>query len=195
MSFKALARLVFLLLAVANSFRALACQCPQTQLTLAETEKYEIIFRGTVAKAKTCDEGFGEAIFKIDELFKGAVADSFLVLFECGECATGFKAGEEWIIYTRFKQISNAKMDWCSRSRKFFTHDKEDFFKVNSGVDYFDELNFLRKNLGLHRVLVQKENAAGNRNLLPQKNEFIIILLCSLAGIVLFYFLFRKLFR
>jgi hypothetical protein len=164
---------------------------------MKETGKYEIIFRGVVDSVKACDGGLpGEVFFHVQELYKGNATPEFTVLFKCNDpCFVGFKEGEEWIIYTRYKQIGNAMMDWCSRSRKYFKHEKEDYYKVNYGTDYFDELKFLRANLGLHRLLVEKNNDAGNRNILPDTTDKIILVLVSIGAIVLFYMLFRKFFR
>ncbi|HYC27677.1 MAG TPA: hypothetical protein VEB42_02660, partial [Chitinophagaceae bacterium] len=117
----------------------------------------------------------------------------FSVLFDCNEeCAQQLHAGDEWIIYSRYKQISNAKLDWCSRSRKYFRNDKEDFYLVNTGTEYFTELTFLREQLGQHRLLGEKTQQSGNRNKLPGTREMLIYLGASLAGILLFYFLFRR---
>jgi hypothetical protein len=173
-------------------FYSPACQCPLTRLGLEECAKYEIIFKGKIVSVVDCKDKFGEAMFEVQELYKGNVTKEFKVLFECDvECAQKFSVGEEWIIYSRYKQIDNAKMDWCSRSRKYFKIDKEDFYSVTYGNDYYDEVKFLREKLGLHRLLVQKSQI-GNRNELPDKNQMVIILLCSLAAIVLFYYLFNK---
>lgn len=173
-----------------------ACQCPITVLGLEECNKYDIIFKGKISSVKPCANNFGVAEFEIEELYKGNITDKFKVLFNCGvECAMEFSIGQEWIIYTRYKQVDKAMMDWCSRSRKFFKNDKEDFYTVTYGNDYFDELSFLRKNLGLHRTRKETINAAGNRNSLPTQNQTILMILISLSVIVLFYYLFNKYFK
>ncbi len=170
-----------------------ACQCPLTTLSLKECDKYELIFKGRVDSVKNCDGKFGQAFFKIEELYKGNATENFTVLFECGgECATGFNAGEEWVIYTRYKQINNALMDWCSRSRKYFKFDKEDFYAETYGNDYEDEVKFLREKLKLHRLLKDENKQEGNRNELPGINQIIILLLCSIAVIVGFLVIVRR---
>jgi hypothetical protein len=170
-----------------------ACQCPLSRLSLEECNKYEIIFKGKILEVVDCKDKFGEAIFEVQELYKGHATEKFKVLFECDvECAQKFSPGDEWIIYSRYKQIDNAKMDWCSRSRKFFKIDKEDFYTVTYGNDYYDELKFLREKLGQHRLLVENKMKSGNRNDLPDRSQTVIILLCSLAGIILFYYLFNR---
>ena len=173
-----------------------ACQCPLTILSLEECNKYEIIFKGKLLRVIDCDHKFGEAVFEIQELYKGNATKEFKVLFECDvECAQKFNPGDEWIIYSRYKQIDNAKIEWCSRSRKFFKIDKEDFYTVTYGNDYYDEVKFLREKLGLHRLLVEHKSQIENRNTRPDTKQMIIILISSLAAIVLFYYLFNKFFR
>jgi hypothetical protein len=176
-------------------FSVSACTCPPTSLSLEECAKYEIIFRGRIKSVADCGERIGEAVFEVDELYKGNAEKNFKVLFECeGECARKFQVGEEWIIYSLYKQIDNAKMDWCSRSRKAFRNNNEDYYLMNYGNDYDDEVKFLREKLGVHRLLETKQKSDG-RNLRPDSTQLIVILLISIAAIVVFYFLFNKLFR
>jgi len=170
-----------------------ACQCPLTTLSLKESDKYELIFKGKIVSVKNCEGKFGEALFEIDELYKGNATPKFTVLFECGgECAIGFNAGEEWIIYSRYKQINNALMDWCSRSRKFFKFDKEDFYTETYGNDYEDEVKFLRDSLKLHRLLKEEKKDDNNRNKLPGLSDTIYLLLGSIAAVVIFLILARR---
>jgi hypothetical protein len=184
---------LFLLVIQASSQ---ACQCPLTRLSVEECTKYEIIFKGKILSVVDCGHKFGEAIFEIQELYKGNATQNFKVLFECKvECAQKFNPGDEWIIYSRYKQLDNAKMDWCSRSRKFFKIEQEDFYTVNYGNDYYDEVKFLRETLGLHRLLVEHKSQIDNRNIRPNTLQLILVLVCSLAGIVVFYYLFNKFFR
>lgn len=189
-----IAFIIFFILSVQNTY---ACQCPLTVLSLDECSKYEIIFRGRVIKNTTCDSKPGEAIFEIKELFKGKVFAEFSVLYDCGtECASTFNVGEEWIIYTNYKQVDKARMDWCSRSRKFFKNEKEDFYAVTYGNSYDDELVFLRKQLGIYKVMEKKtEDMQGHRNIIPSMSQLIITLIISLAVVVLFLYLFNKFFR
>jgi hypothetical protein len=189
-------RFIFLLLFNLFFNSAISCECPLSTLGMEECNKYEIIFKGKVLSVKDCGNKFGEAIFEVEELFKGNATKKFKVLFECGqECSAKFTPGDEWIIYTRYKQMENALMDWCSRSRKFFKIDKLDFYTTTYGNDYDDELKFLRSELGNHRLLADNLTRVEERNKLPTSNETILIFISSLAAIVLFYYLFNKFFR
>lgn len=191
--FKILALLSVILL---NHELAKACQCPLSSLSLEECNKYEIIFKGRIVRVKNCENKLGEALFKIEELYKGNAEENFKVLFECGvECAQNFREGDEWIIYSRYKQIDNAQIDWCSRSRKFFKNDNEDFYVFSHGNDYEDEVAFLQKNLGLHRVMTEQNKQINERNIKPNIAESVFVVLISLGCIILFYYLFNRFFK
>ena len=174
---------------------AFGCQCPPVELSMSSLEQYQVIFRGTVKSVTVCGTKPGEAVFQITELFRGKIPADFSVHYDCGECATGFNEGEEWIIYSNFRQVNNARMDWCSRSRKYFRHEKEDFYLVNTGTSYFGELEFLRTHLGHHRLVAGSQNQAGDRNIKPDQVQTIVILLLSILAMVVFYALFRRFFR
>ena len=177
-------------------FSSQACQCPLTSLSIEECNKYELIFKGKINSVKNCDGKYGEAIFEVEELYKGNATKQFKILFECGiECAQQFNVGEEWIIYSRYKQIDNALMDWCSRSRRFFKNEKEDFYSVTYGNDYFDEVKFLREKLGNHRLLADSVKTSEGRNIKPSNNQTIIILIASIIFLLIFYWLFNKWYK
>ncbi len=179
----------FLIILVLLSGKLLACQCPGSELNLKETEKYEVIFRAKVLEVKTCENKPGEAVFEVLELYKGNAELHFKVLFDCHDpCYYEFRAGEEWIIYSRYKQVNTACMDYCSRSRKLFSNSKEDYYTVSNGNEYEEELHFLRKNLGLHRLVENDNSNDFSRNRIPNTNQAVIILLVSMAAIVGFYF-------
>lgn len=171
-----------------------SCQCPITKLSIEECNKYDIIFRGRIIKDTLFELKKGEATFEVTELYKGVIASTFKVLYETGvECAQVFSVGEEWIIYSNYKQANNAKMDWCSRSRKYFKNEKLDFYKETYGNDYDVELNFLREKLGLHKTLAAeqiKPDWQGNQ--IPTQGEFIIYLLVSIVGVIVFIYLAKR---
>jgi hypothetical protein len=171
-----------------------ACQCPLTSLSIDECNKYGIIFRGRIIKDTLLELKKGEVIFEITELYKGIIQSQFKVLFNSGdECAQVFNVGEEWIIYTSYKQANNAKMDWCSRSRKYFKNEKLDFYAVTYGCSYDDELKFLRDKLGLHKPLkAAEEKPDWQGNQLPTQIEFIVYLLISIVGVVAFIYLVKR---
>jgi len=173
--------------------RLYSCQCPVTVLSLQECEKYEVIFRGKILSIKTCENKPGEAIFEVQELYKGNAKQHFKVLFNCAdECFYEFKPGEEWVIYSRYKQVNTALMDFCSRSRRLFNNSKEDYYASTSGNEYEDELKFLREKLGLHRLIQNDKTEDYSRNKLPNTSQSILIVLFSVGAILAFYFLFKR---
>lgn len=173
-----------------------ACQCPVTTLNGAETNKYDLIFRGKITSINLKENTNSEAIFELSELYKGNSRKQFKILYNNADpCKLDLRIGEEWIIYTNYKQIDNAQLDFCSRSRKFFKNVKEDFFHVNTGITYDEEVRYLQSKLGLHKLLKDDINKVENRNKIPSKNQFIVILLSSLVGIIIFYWLIKKLLK
>lgn len=172
-----------------------ACQCPITALSDKELTKYDLIFKGKIQSIKLNKEQ-SEALFLVEELYKGNAASSFKILFnDLDNCKLELRAGDEWIIYTNYHQIDNAKLDFCSRSRKFFKVAKEDFFAVTTGISYEEELKFLQAKLGLHKLLKDNPNKVENRNIIPSSNQFIIIIVCSILGVLMIYVIVNKLFK
>jgi len=181
--------IIFLILL---SYRSFACQCPLTALNEAETNKYDIVFKGKITSVKLLNER-SEALFTIRELYKGPIGEIFTVLFnDADECKLELTAGDEWIIYANFRQVNNAQLDFCSRSRKFFKNAKEDFFAVTTGISYDEEMKYLQTKLGLHTCLKSNPNMSENRNIIPSSGQFIIFIVCSIIGVIIFYLLVNK---
>jgi hypothetical protein len=174
---------------------AIACQCPLTSLNDTEVAKYEIIFKGSIKSIKL-DKVKSEAIFTISELYKGIVAQDFKIIFNDEDpCKLELRVGDEWIIYSNYNQVDNAKLDFCSRSRKYIKNIKEDYYTETTGITYEEELRFLQSKLGKHKLLKNNPNQFENRNIIPSSNQFILTLLASVVGLILFYWFFNKLFK
>lgn len=186
--------LVLLLLAGAFS-RAKACQCPFTSLSAEECAKYELIFKGHINSVEIKGSK-SLAVFAVDELYKGNTAATFRIIFDNDDpCKLEMRPNDEWIIYCNYYQVESAKLDFCSRSRKFIKNIKEDFFYSTTNVTYDEEMHFLQNTLGLHKLRKETVNQAGGRNLIPSRQQFVITLVCSVLAIVLFYYLFNKFFK
>jgi len=191
-----LKQLIYILLFILISKLSLACQCPLTSLNETEIGKYDLIFKGKILSINLKENANSEAVIEIEELYKGNSYKTFKLMFnEADPCKLELRVGDEWIIYTNYKQMDNGVLDFCSRSRKFFKNIKEDFFMVTTGVSYDEELKYLQTKLGLHKLLKENPNKVENRNQLPSKNQFIIILICSLVGVILFYWLLKKILK
>ncbi|MCA0430900.1 MAG: hypothetical protein LCH32_10415 [Bacteroidetes bacterium] len=173
-----------------------ACQCPPSVLNYEECVKYDLIFKGKIKSIKKCNHNLGEAVFEIDELYRGNATKHFTVLFNCEEeCSIQLNVGEEWIIHTNYKQINNALLNWCSRSRKHFVNLQEDYYYVNYGKTFDEDLSFLRTEFGLHRLIDNETNNSPERNIKPSVNQSILMLLVSIAGLVVFYFIINRFFK
>lgn len=182
----------YIIFLVLLSYRSFACQCPLTALNEAETNKYDIIFKGKITSVKLLKER-SEAQFTIQELYKGSIGETFTILFNDADvCKLELQAGDEWIIYANFRQVNNAQLDFCSRSRKFFKNAKEDFFAVTTGISYDEEMKYLQTKLGLHTCLKSNPNMSENRNIIPSSGQFIIFIVCSIIGVIVFYWLVNK---
>ncbi|MGE0567704.1 MAG: hypothetical protein AB7O73_07120 [Bacteroidia bacterium] len=186
----------FLFLFLGLSIKISACQCPTVPpLSKFSLQGYEIIFKGKVISVVDCDNKPGVAVFKVLELYKGEATEFHKVTFNCSDpCHIKFSEGEEWIIYGTYRQIGSTMMDWCSRSRKYFNNEKLDFYAVNLGISYYDEVKFLQDSLGIYR-LRKSTPSAENRNVLPNTTQSIVILISSLIALVLFYYIFDKVMK
>jgi len=168
-----------------------ACQCPLTELNQNELNKYDIIFKGKINFLKMNGKK-SEVFFSVHELYKGMIGENFKIYFNKEDaCKLKLRNGDEWIIYTNYYQIDNAKLDFCSRSRFYIKNLKEDFFAVNTGMSYDEEIKYLREKLGLHKLL-KNSYKVENRNVIPNKKQFVIILLCSLLGVIFFIWVVGK---
>lgn len=186
----------FLLIIICLVFttQGTACQCPVSSLNAVELAKYDIICKGKISHIQLKQDK-SDFIFEVQELYKGSITEKFRLLFnDLDPCKLNLREGDEWIIYTRYKQINNSQLDVCSRSRMFFKNAKEDYFAINSGISYDDELVYLRKQLGLHRCLKNDydQEDVSKRNIIPSSTQFVVILLVSIAGLVFFYWLVQK---
>ena len=191
-----MSKLHFFLIFLYVSIHLNACQCPLISLSKDELNKCDLIFKGKIESIKITNTINSEAVFYVDELYKGNVAQHFVVFFNDKDaCKLPMRVGDEWIIYTNYKQIDKGKLNFCSRSRTYIKNVKEDFFAVTTGVSYDEELRFLQTTLGLHKLLKDVPNRAENRNIIPNKNQFILTLLVSLLGIIGFYWLIKKVLK
>lgn len=187
--------IIIIFLFIFTTYVSMACQCPLSTLNEKEIAKYEIIFKGSIKSIKL-NKNKSEAIFTVSELYKGVIAQDFKIFFDDEDpCKLQLRVGEEWIIYTKYYQVDNAKLDYCSRSRYYIKNLNEDFFSETTGMSYDEELRYLQTNLGLHKLLKDNPNKVENRNILPNTNQLIITLLGSILGLIGFYVIVNKLFK
>ncbi|MES2513180.1 MAG: hypothetical protein V4580_03515 [Bacteroidota bacterium] len=144
---------ILILLLTLTAKLSFACQCPLSSLNDKELLKYEVIFKGKI-RSITLNKENSQAVFIVSELYKGMLADDFTILFnDTDPCKLELRVGDEWLIYSNYYQIDNAKLDFCSRSRKYIRNIKEDYFAETTGISYDEETRFLTEHLGLHKLM------------------------------------------
>lgn len=189
---------IVLIVLIIGFFRSNACDCPPTpKLDEAYTENYTLIFRGSVVSVGECKE-LSKAHFKILDLFKGKSPKEIDVLFDCsGPCAMNFNPGETWLIYAGFAQVGKPSLSICSRSRKQIDNEievKTTF--IPTDLSFNEEIEWLAKNLGRQALLETNNNAdLSHKNTLPDPKQSIILVIASFAGLLLIYFIIKKLIK
>lgn len=131
-----------------------ACTCDVIlPMTFESTAGVPVIFYGEVTKVSEGCEEESNVYFRIIEQYKGHVDSHQKVVYKCGtECGMSFIPGEKWIIYGGLKNDQSITVDWCSRSRRSFQNQKEDFYKGLLGSSFQEEMKFLRSNFEVNKV-------------------------------------------
>jgi hypothetical protein len=150
-------------------------------------KSYDIIFKGKVI-AVNCKPGvYKEAVFEISDLFKGSSAQHVKVLIDTvSDCSKPVLKGQLWLIYSNYKQWQRPLLNWCSRSRKWFENENEDYYAFANGLSFEDEITFLKSKLGRQRIITSAEpETTGERNVLPQPFMLLILIGISSVGLIL----------
>ncbi len=191
--------LCFLLLFFAKT--GVACDCPPiVKLSADGIKQYHLIFRGRVDSTAIV-RSRAVAWFTIDELYKGTATKVSAIYYDgSGPCQMQIDKGDEWIVYAIYTSYGKPELNFCSRSRKHFPDEKDDFYVVNNGLSYTDELAFLKSNLGLQTFVgtpsPSAEQQQAPRELIhPDHAQLLYWLLASLLGFLGIWFLLRKFLR
>jgi hypothetical protein len=191
-----LKKILFLVASLFYFSVIIPCDCENIPaLSLNYTNKQELIFHGHISKISECRDGIGKASFTIINLYKGISTEKIDLYFDCGnECDFKFSEGEQWIIYANFEQVGKPKVFKCSRSRKLIENEaKVKSLYVEEGLSFDEELEFLDKNFSKKTFLAKNENAElSHRNQIPIGNSRIVLILVSLLGLLLIYFIIHK---
>ncbi len=188
--------LSFLLLNSVSLISQNTCTCNENQLLFSENyiKAHALIFRGkTLSVEKGTD--FGKAVFSITQLFKGSASKEITVYFDHkSECNLKLNAGEDWIIYANYKQLQKPYVEYCSRSRKNVvnTNKNVEVQYIKSDLTVDAESDRLVEQLGSQRFAAQAEEDNRHSNIIPGFSQRIILILLSIAGFVLIYFLLNK---
>lgn len=167
------------------------CNCKEETLDEAYIQKHQLIFRGkTLAVSK--GEDYSKVIFSIEKLFKGIAPKKMDIYFYAkNECSLKFNTGEEWLIYSNYKQATKPFVEYCSRSRKNVINTNKNIDRMYIKADYgFDEENeWLEKKLGLKNFVTPvSENDSLHSNIIPSFWQRIVLILVSVFAFAAIYF-------
>ena len=127
-------------------FTKAECRCGKIlPMTFKATAGVPVIFYGEVIEVDSDCEEESYLTFEIIELYKGNLSKTQECIYQCGtDCGMSFVPGEKWIIYSSINNAQYPVLDWCSRSRREFLHDGEDFYEGLLSSTFQEELDFLR---------------------------------------------------
>lgn len=185
--------LVVLLLILFSPAEIKACTCEAVPFSLEAVKPYELIFIGEVVAVSGCDQT-SKATFAIKELYRGKSFANSIVEFDCSSaCQMSFAPGQTWIIYATYKKYGEADVNFCSFSRQKFASEAEDFNTTTHGMNFNEEQQWLKKNLGI-QALNEKNTEAEqhHENIRPDGSQTLIYLGAGFLALILFYFLGRK---
>lgn len=172
------------------------CNCEETKLSFSKNyiSQQQLIFRGKTTGVEA-GEDYNKAHFSVTQLFKGNCPKEVTVYFDKrSECNLKIAPGEDWLIYANFKQIQKPYVEYCSRSRKnvINTNKNVDLQYIKSDLTVDAECDLLAQQLG--RQSLEKQNEADNRhsNIIPGFWQRIVLILLSIVGFVVIYFLLNK---
>lgn len=183
-----------------------ACNCETTlaPISKTETDKYALIFTGYVNDIHEQNKEW-YAEFVVDRPFKGLIPRDIKILYDgTTSCQMHFLKGDQWLIYAKMDSVKRKwTVNYCERSRKFPEPDEEDQYTIYSGKTLDEELSFLAKNYNTGQIvgedtltMIEKENKIvvdSQRNMnYGSPRQKIILLICSLAGMIIVYLIIKK---
>ena len=191
-------RKIFFLFLIFIAFqqKASACNCNAVVTDEKSIRQYDFIFLGKVIATSGCDKT-SKAKFVVDELFRGKSYATTEVEFDCSsDCQMSFLPGQVWIIYANYTGYGQSKVDFCSLSRMQFDNEKDDFNSASHGMSFKDEVLFLETKLGKQKLNeVDKIDQQHHENIIPNPVQATIALVCGIVGVLLLYFIVRKVLR
>lgn len=173
-----------------------ACTCKESELLFTGNyiKQHALIFRGKTVSVEK-GEDFAKAHFIVSQLFKGSCPKEITVYFDKkSECGLKMAAGEDWLIYANFKQLQKPFVEYCSRSRKNVvnTNKNVEIQYIKSDLSVDAESEKLVTQLGAQKFAAQSEEDNRHSNVIPNFTQRIVLILASIVGFVLIYFLLNK---
>ena len=110
-----------------------------------------------------------------------------------------FAKGEQWLIYAIYNpELKVYEVNFCDRNRKSFQKNTDDYYTASLGVNWKDEIDFLKKNIGLKpnatqsessnsKDITQRENQLGTG-----KNNLVLLLISALLFLLIYFFVSKK---
>jgi hypothetical protein len=195
-------KITVLLILLVSYAAARACTCPPLQKLSKEiADSYDVIFLGTVDSVGSCEGNRGSAYFVISQLFKGETTSRIFVNFDCvTDCRMQFKAGETWLIYAEYARYGDLRVNYCGRSRKHASDVNEDFSIATHGITFGEELDYIKLNFGVRQVNekdrdVIKEDIPSRELIHPGGKQTLLLLAISLIGMLVIWYVVKKLWK
>ncbi|MBL7892575.1 MAG: hypothetical protein JNL63_08090 [Bacteroidia bacterium] len=179
-----------------SALHAYSCDCPPvTKLSTESIKQFDAIFKGRVDSV-AIDEDRDNVWFTLKDVFKGNLSETTAVYYNnATSCGMKMNAGEEWLIYAEYVSFGKLEVNVCSRSRKYFPDEANDYYVATNGIRYIDELDFLKTNFGT-KPFAEKDPAKAiqiQRELIhPSQKQMVYWLIASLIGFFVIYYLFKR---
>ncbi len=183
-----------------------SCNCETTlaKISKEETDQYAVIFTGYIKKLIHQDQD-NYAEFVVNTPFKGLVPRDIKISYDAlSSCKMPFFPGDEWLIYAKKDSVNKKWMvNYCERSRKFPEGDETDDYTVYSGITLQEELKFLSQNYSTGQTvgedtltMIQEDNKividSRRDDNYGSPRQKIILLICSLAGMIIIYLIIKR---
>jgi hypothetical protein len=185
---------------------AYACNCETTLSKISKTEadQYTVIFSGYIKRLiHQPEDDYAE--FVVRTPYKGLVPRDIKISYDAKtSCKMPFFPGDEWLIYAKKDSLNKKWMvNSCERNRKFPEGDEVDDYTVYSGITLDEELKFLELNYSSGQVvgddtlsMIVEENKvvidSRRDDNYGTPREKIILLICSLAGMIIIYLVIKR---
>ncbi|MEO8759903.1 MAG: hypothetical protein ABI388_02495 [Bacteroidia bacterium] len=191
--------ILFFIIIFQTSFSQDNCNCNEKENDFSETyiNANQLIFRGkTISVTKGTD--YDKVTFLVNNLFKGIASKQLDVYFDNkNTCALKFNVGEDWLVYANYEKAKPVML-YCSRSRKNIinTNKNIDLMYIKSDITIDDETDKLTEICGLKNFSEPLSvNTNAHNNIIPTGYQQILLIIFSLIGFVVIYFLLNKFWK
>jgi hypothetical protein len=167
------------------------CNClPLGPFSDKDTSAYAVIFQADVNSVEVID-GVGKASITVSELYKGQVDRNIQLQFATSDtCPMSILAGERWLIYGEYFQVQSILVEACGRSRKFYRDLKSDFNTLNTGQTFDEEVISIKSILSVKNI--NEPQISGRELIKPKGYTLLFLIIFSLLGFLLMWFIMKK---